>query len=83
MNAHSPPNKPDRKNLFCGRKDDGRRCCNRQMDDQLVPIAMVINVVVRNSRFNNAGTAFAGLHSRYPKSKLKDGEGSGGVTVVE
>lgn len=47
------------------------------MDDQLVPIAMVINVVVRNSRFNNAGTAFAGLHSRYPKSQPKDGVGGG------
>ena len=31
------------------------------MEDQLVPMAMVINVVVRKSRFTNAGTAFAGL----------------------
>jgi hypothetical protein len=61
MKAHDPPNNPDKKNLFCGRNEEGRSCWNKQIEDQLVPIAIVINVVVRNNRFTNAGNAFAGL----------------------
>jgi len=77
MKAHNPPNNPDKKNLFCGRSDEGRIFWNKQIEYQLVPIAIVINVVVLNNRLTNAGNALAGLPIRINQTE------SGVATVVE
>jgi hypothetical protein len=42
-------------------REEGNKFCTKQTEDQLVPIAIVINVVVRKSRLIKDGNAVAGL----------------------
>jgi hypothetical protein len=69
MNDQRPPNIPDKKNRDLGRKEEGNIFWNKQTEDQLVPIAIVINVVVRKSRLIKDGNAVAGLLLETTKGK--------------
>lgn len=61
MKAHIPPKSPPRKNRFRRRNVEGRVCWKKHILAQEVPIAPVMNVVVRRRRCIRAGNAFEGL----------------------
>lgn len=50
-NAHKPPRKPPRNQRCVGRKLRGSTCWKRQMEPQAVPMAPVINKLMRRIDF--------------------------------